>query len=146
MRTGRSSIGFKYCERIRASRSSYLSSAATFLRPKRQNHQDQDLLSRQMTRLLPVPNKNLLKMKVNIPWSGVTFSRARRKLSLIIDRNMLRQMNTTNKMNRAKARGPRTADAPINSLVSNFIRLISKSIWAVPRRVAHEAIFETKRR
>ena len=64
----------------------------------------------------------------------------------MIERNILRQTNTTKKINRVKARGPRTADAPISSLVSNFIRLISKSMFAVARSVAHEAIFETKRR
>lgn len=63
-----------------------------------------------------------------------------------MEMNIVMPTKTMKKMNTVKAIGPRNASAANNSDVSNFIRIISKSIWAVCKRLEQAKIFEAKRR
>ena len=69
-----------------------------------------------------------------------------RKLSLMIDKNILKQMKTTRMMKSVKARGPRKVPAAFSSRASNFSKDISNNMRAVSDKVEHVDNLETNKK
>ena len=101
-------------------------------------------------RTQPVHRWNRYQINPNMSRSSSRLSRrffrTFRTLFVMIEMNMVMPINTTKKMNAAKQIGPRNASADNSSEVSNFIRIISKSICAVWRRFEQAQILEMNSR
>ena len=58
---------------------------------------------------------------------------------------MVKHTKTTKMMKKMKTTGLIAVEAPISSLTSNFINVISNNMWAVSNNVKQMAMFETDR-